>query len=248
MVGALALSIVLAYNNVVTSSRPPIVAIDGPAGAGKSVIARRLASALGFTHVDTGALYRSVALAAEIRGVSWEDGPALGTLTRELVENSSLLLEPSNSGGSRVRLFGNDVTDAIREVSITRGSSRVSAHPEVRAALLDLQRDVGKAGGVVLEGRDIGTVVFPNAEVKFFLTASPEIRARRRYDEMAAKSGTTEMSYDEVLADVRQRDVQDTERAIAPLRQAPGAIVIDSTAMTLDETVAAMVANVAKRA
>ena len=220
----------------------PIVAIDGPAGAGKSTVARRLADALGFVLVDTGAMYRVVALAAKQTGIAWSDGPALGALTRSLVERGALSFEP----GGRVRLDSQDVTDAIRAPDMGMGASTVSTFKEVRDALLDLQRQAGRGGGVVLEGRDIGTVVFPDAEVKLFLTARPEVRAKRRFDELVAKG--QKVTLDETLADVRRRDEQDTTRAVAPLKQAPDATLIDSSDIGIDETVVRMVARVREKA
>ena len=225
------------------ADRPrPIVAIDGPAGAGKSTVARLLAEALGFVLVDTGALYRAVALAAQRSDVAWSDGPGLGELARGIVARRGLRLEARPGDGVRVRLDGDDVTDAIRTPDLGMGASTVSAHALVRDALLDLQRQASRSGGVVLEGRDIGTVVFPDAEVKFFLTARPEVRARRRFDELAARGSP--VTYDETLADVRKRDEQDTTRAVAPLRQAVDAILIDSSDITIAQTVAKMVARV----
>ena len=210
----------------------PIVAIDGPAGAGKSTVARRVADALGFVLVDTGAIYRVVALAAARRGVAWSEGKNLGNLAQNLVQNTSIRFE-----GTKVFLDSEDVSVAIRTPQIGMGASQVSAHPEVRAALLDLQRQAGKDGGVVLEGRDIGTVVFPDAEVKVFLTASPEVRAERRYEELVAK-GNKDVSLASTLEDVKKRDAQDTGRAHAPLRQAEGATLVDSSSLTIDEVVA----------
>ena len=215
----------------------PIVAIDGPAGAGKSSVARRLAARLGFVLVDTGALYRTVALAAERAGVSFDDGEALERLTHSLVEDNAIVFERA-SGGPRVKLFGDDVSEAIRTPEMGMGASTVSAHSGVRAALLDLQRKMGESGGVVLEGRDIGTVVFPDAEVKFFLTASPEIRAGRRHKELLDKGQS--VTFERILEEVKQRDAQDTGRAHAPLRQADTAILIDSSASTVDITVSKM--------
>ena len=220
----------------------PIVAIDGPAGAGKSTVARRLADALGFVLVDTGALYRAVALAAERAQTSWNEAEAVGALARGIVARDALIIDRDAERGVRVRLDGEDVTDAIRTPEIGMGASTVSAHKEVRDALLDMQRHAGRNGGVVLEGRDIGTVVFPGAEVKFFLTARPEVRARRRFDELAAKKSPA--TYEETLADVRRRDEQDTTRAVAPLRRAPDATLLDNSDMSIDETVARMVAAV----
>lgn len=228
----------------------PIVAIDGPAGAGKSTVARRLADALGYVLVDTGAMYRAVALAARRGSVPWTDGPRLGELANGLVAAKALSFERTSDPalGVRVKLSGEDISDAIRTPDIAQGASTVSAHGDVRAALLDLQRLAGHGGGVVLEGRDIGTVVFPDAEVKFFLTASAEVRASRRHAELAAKGqgGTIE----DTLADVKRRDAQDEGRAVAPLKRADGAILVDSTKLTFEETVANMLAHVsdAKRA
>ncbi|WP_394828678.1 (d)CMP kinase [Pendulispora albinea] len=219
----------------------PIVAIDGPAGAGKSSVARRLAERLGFVLVDTGALYRTVALAAERAAVPFDDGEALAQLARSLVESNAIVFERS-SGGPKVKLFGEDVSDAIRTPEMGLGASTVSAHGGVRAALLDLQRQMGASGGVVLEGRDIGTVVFPDAEVKFFLTASPEIRAGRRYKELTDKGQV--VTFERILEEVKQRDANDMNRAHAPLRQAETAILIDSSGSTVDITVSKMAAIV----
>jgi cytidylate kinase len=228
------------------SQRPrPIVAIDGPAGAGKSTVARRLADSLGFVLVDTGALYRAVALAAKRANVSWTDAPALGELARALVARCALAFERDPALGVRVRLDGEDVTEAIRTPDVGMGASTVSTHKEVRDALLEFQRQAGRAGGVVLEGRDIGTVVFPNAEVKVFLTARPEVRAQRRFDELAAKGAR--MTFDETLEDVRRRDEQDTTRAVAPLRQAVDATRVDASDLTIDEVVARIAALVRER-
>jgi CMP/dCMP kinase len=223
----------------------PIIAIDGPAGAGKSTAARRLADTLGFVLVDTGAMYRAVALAAKRAGVEWEDETRIGELARSIVERGTLAFDRDPQRGVRVRLDGADISDAIRTQDIGMGASTVSAHKSVREALLDLQRQAGRAGGVVLEGRDIGTVVFPDAEVKFFLTARPEVRARRRFDELVAKGGT--MTFEETLDDVRRRDEQDTTRALAPLRQASDATLVDSSDIPIEETVARMVARVRAR-
>jgi cytidylate kinase len=230
------------------SSRLPIVAIDGPAGAGKSTVARRLADALGFVLVDTGAMYRAVALAAERAQISWTDGPKLGALSQSLVDDAALSFERDPARGVRVKLRGEDISDAIRTPSIGMGASTVSAHPEVRAALLDLQRQAGAKGGVVLEGRDIGSVVFPQAEAKFFLTARPEVRAKRRFDELVAKGGkdAAGITFEGTLEDVLRRDAQDTGRAVAPLKQAEGAVLVESSTLSIDETVSAMVAHVRK--
>jgi cytidylate kinase len=220
----------------------PIVAIDGPAGAGKSTVARRLAAELGFVLVDTGAMYRAVALAASRAGVPWNDAERVAGLARGMVAARSLVFERDDELNVRVKLAGEDVSEAIRTPDIAQGASTVSAHAEVRAVLLDLQRQAGQEGGVVLEGRDIGTVVFPDAEVKFFLTASPEVRARRRHAELVAKG--QDVTFDATVAEVKERDARDESRAVAPLRKAEGAILVDSTNMTIDETVAFMLAKV----
>jgi cytidylate kinase len=229
----------------VSTRARPIVAIDGPAGAGKSTVARRLADALGFVLVDTGALYRVVAVAAKEGGVAWDDGAAVGALAQALVARGAIAFERDEALGVRLRLDGRDVTDAIRLPDVGMGASTVSSFPAVRDALLDLQRQAGRAGGVVLEGRDIGTVVFPEAEVKFFLTARPEVRARRRFEELVAKG--QKVTYEETLAEVRRRDEQDTTRAVAPLKQAPDALLVDNSDFGVEDTVARMVARVRER-
>jgi cytidylate kinase len=223
----------------------PIVAIDGPAGAGKSTVARRLADALGYVLVDTGAMYRAVALAAKRAGIAWDDASSVGGLARSIVARRGLSFDRDAEKGVRVWLDGEDVSDAIRAPDMGMGASTVSGHKEVRDALFDLQRQAGQGGGVVLEGRDIGTVVFPDAEVKFFLTARADVRARRRFDELTAKGAT--MTLEETLADVRRRDEQDTTRAVAPLRQADDAMLIDNSDITIDETVARMAERVRER-
>jgi cytidylate kinase len=206
-----------------------IVAIDGPAGAGKSTVARELAKRLGFSRIDTGAIYRSVALAAREAGVAWDDELGLKKLL-----DGGLALE---FDGERVILGGKDVSQTIRTPEISRGASVVSARAVVRQRLLGLQRDLGRraASGAVLEGRDIGTVVFPDADVKFYLTASDEARARRRYDELREKGLAVDLS--EVLADQRRRDKDDSERAIAPLKPAQDALLVDTTGKGLEEVV-----------
>ena len=221
-----------------------IVAIDGPAGAGKSTIARKLADALGYVLVDTGAMYRSVALAAHRSGVPWNDATGLGGLARGLVSQRALSFERDAALGVRVKLSGEDVSEAIRTPDIAQGASTVSTHPEVRAALLELQRQAGKEGGVVLEGRDIGTVVFPNAQAKFFLTASAECRAKRRHAELVAKGQN--VTFEDTLEDVRRRDAQDSNRTHAPLKQADDAVLVDSTDLSIDETVQKMLDHARK--
>jgi CMP/dCMP kinase len=213
-------------------SRPrPVIAIDGPAGAGKSTVAQLLAKYLGYVLVDTGALYRAIALLARERGVPWTDGPALGALAAQL----QLHFEPVPDGAPRLLEGDRDLSNAIRTPEISMGASDVSKHPEVRAALLSLQRSLGTDGGVVLEGRDIGTVVFPDAEAKVFLTASAEVRARRRVKDLASRGITADLG--QTLAEIRARDAQDSERPVAPLRAADDAIVLDTTDLDMPAVV-----------
>lgn len=217
-----------------------VVTIDGPAGAGKSTVARRLAQELDYRLLDTGALYRAVALLARERGVAWDDGAGLAGICRDLDVEFRLVGDVNH-----LIVQGDDITTKIRTPEISGGASRVSALGPVRDGLLDLQRRLGAGGGVVVEGRDTGTVVFPGAQAKFFLTASAEVRARRRHDELV-ESGA-EVSYDQVLSDQRERDRRDSDRAIAPLVQAPDAVVVDSSGVPLDEVIATMLAEVQKR-
>jgi cytidylate kinase len=203
-----------------------IVAIDGPAGAGKSTLSRRVAERVGYTLVDTGALYRAVALWARRRGIALDDGPSLGALTSSL---RFAFLD------GQLEVDGEQPGDTLRSSEMSAGASRVSAHPEVRAALLGVQREMGREGGVVLEGRDIGTVVYPDAELKVFLLATDEERARRRLAELLARGESS--SFERVLADLRERDRRDEERSVAPLRMAEGAIRLDTTGRTLDSLV-----------
>ncbi|BDG07837.1 (d)CMP kinase [Anaeromyxobacter paludicola] len=227
-------------------SRPFIVAIDGPAGAGKSTTSRRLAARLGFAMVDTGAIYRTVALAARRAAIAFDDDAALGPLLPALCIRFAP--PPGGEGAQRVLLGEEDVSAAIRTPEMSLGASAVSARPVVRAALLDLQRRLATApgnAGAVLEGRDIGTVVFPDADAKFFLTASPEVRARRRFAELQARGDTT--PFEQVLADQLKRDADDSSRAVAPLRPAADARVFDSTALSLDEVVEALAGEVRAR-
>jgi cytidylate kinase len=220
----------------------PVVAIDGPAGAGKSTVTRKVAERLGYVIVDTGALYRVVALAAQRAGVDFDDVERASRLAEALVEGSAVQLRRGQDGAQQVMLRGQDVSGAIRTQIISQGASKVSAHPGVRAALLDLQRSQGREGAVVLEGRDIGTVVFPDAEAKFFLTASVEVRAQRRRDELAARG--TPPSLEEVMREVTERDRRDSTRPVAPLRQADDAQLVDSSTLSVEQVVERIVAAV----
>jgi CMP/dCMP kinase len=224
------------------SRKRPVVAIDGPAGAGKTTVTRRVAAELGYPLVDTGALYRSVALAAGRRGIDFTDLPALGELARALAGRAAIRFAPGAGVEQRVLLDGEDVSELIRTQQIGQGASTVSAVPEVRAALLDMQRAAGAEGGVVLEGRDVGTVVFPDAEAKFFLTASAEVRARRRFEELRARG--TPADLEQVRSEVTERDRRDSERAVAPLRQADDAVLVDSSELAIDEVVRRIVERV----
>ncbi|MES1204717.1 MAG: (d)CMP kinase, partial [Pseudomonadota bacterium] len=188
-----------------------VVTIDGPAGAGKSTVARLLAERLGYSLLDTGAIYRTLALLAQRGRIPWDDGPRVAALAVGLDLRFQL-----ENGRNRVFVAGADVTPEIRTPEISDGASRVSALPEVRAALLGLQRQLGAAGGVVVEGRDVGTVVFPRAGAKFFMTASADERARRRTAELNAAGGAAD--HQTVLADMHARDLRDSTRAVAPLR------------------------------
>jgi cytidylate kinase len=217
------------------------VAIDGPAGSGKTTVSRRAAQALGYVVLDTGALYRAIALATERAGLD----PArddLGSFCQGLVERGALELSPTADGRSRVWLDGEDVSDAIRTPEMSQRASVVSALPAVRDALLALQRSIGSAGGVVVEGRDIGSVVFPDAEAKFFLTASVERRAERRFAELSSTDPAP--SLEQVQSDVEQRDRRDSQRITAPLTRAPDAELMDSTHRSIDEVVEHIVRRV----
>lgn len=206
------------------------IAIDGPAGAGKSSIARAAAAQLGFIYVDTGALYRTVALGALSRGLKPEETDAIVALLPELEVAMDFV-----DGEQRVLLNGEDVSEAIRQPEVSAAASTVSAIPAVRQFLFDLQQNMAKEHNVLMDGRDIGTVVLPDAQLKIFLTASPEERARRRYEQI---KDTSDVTYEEILRDINQRDYQDTHRDIAPLKQADDAVYLDTTNMSFDEVVA----------
>lgn len=211
-----------------------IIAIDGPSGAGKSTIARLLAERFGYLQIDTGAMYRAASLMLHRAGVDPGDLAAVERFCRDL----DIRLE-QDSERQTVRANGIDVTDQIRTPEMSLLTSRTSALKPVREALLKSQRQMGSRGGVVLEGRDIGTVVFPDAEMKFFLSATVEERARRRFEELSLKGEPVTLAG--TIADVAGRDRQDSERDIAPLRQAEDAVLIDSSRLSVDEVLAAMV-------
>ena len=217
-----------------------VVSIDGPAGAGKSTAARLLAERLGYSLLDTGAIYRTLALLARREGIDWGDGPGVARLAESLE-----IAFAFEAGANHVFLRGADISREIRAPEISDGASRVSALPEVRAALLDLQRRLGAAGGVVVEGRDIGTVVFPDAHAKFFLTATAEERARRRVVELRGAGRTVGLA--ETLAELQERDHRDSTRAVAPLRKADDAVEIDSSALVADAVVDRMTEVVRSR-
>ena len=214
-----------------------VVTIDGPAGAGKSSVAKLLARRLGYNLLDTGAIYRAVALVARERGVASSDAAGCAAIAAALPIRFDFVDDKNH-----VYLGDADVTAAIRTPEISQGASQVSAHPPVRAALLGLQRRLGAGGGVVVEGRDTGTVVFPDARAKFFLTAAPAERARRRVAELAAAGTVVELAT--TLAEIVERDQRDASRDVAPMVAAADAILVDSSAQTLEEVVDSLVATV----
>lgn len=209
------------------------VAIDGPSGAGKSTLAKRLAKELGYLYVDTGAMYRSIGLYALRQGVDPKDEAAVTALLPQI----QIELRYVN-GAQRVLLCGEDVSEAIRAENVGMATSAVSAHPPVRAFLLELQRGMARTHDILMDGRDIGTVILPGATVKIFLTASAEARADRRFKELQEKGVVTD--YETVLEDIRQRDYQDSHRATAPLRQAEDAVLVDTSDMDLEQSFQAM--------
>jgi cytidylate kinase len=217
-----------------------IIAIDGPSGAGKSTLGRMIARELGYLYLDTGAMYRAVALAVAEAGIRMNDGAAVAALAQ--VSNISLEGDPDSL---QVRLEGRDVSEEIRTEEISHTASVISTIPEVRRALVERQRKLGAGGGVVLDGRDISTVVFPQADVKFYLTASPDERAHRRYDEDRVRE--RDLTYEETLADINQRDHRDSTREDSPLTIAEDAVVIDSTELSIGEVFERMMQVIRER-
>ena len=210
------------------------IAIDGPAGAGKSTIAKRLAKELGYMYVDTGAIYRTVAYFFDLWGVAPKD---IDGITR-YIDELNIAIEYDEEGVQHMIMNGIDVTGDIRTPEISQKASLVSAHAIVRDMLLDMQRDVAKQYDVIMDGRDIGTVVLPKATVKIFLTASAEVRAKRRCDELNAKG--MKANYNQVLKDIQQRDYQDTHREVAPLKMCRDSVKLDTSDLDIDGVIAAM--------
>jgi cytidylate kinase len=216
-----------------------IVTIDGPAGAGKSTIARHLARHFGLLNLETGAMYRAFALKALRAELSLDDSAAM----EKLAANTDIRLE-SGAEENRVLLDGEDVTGLIRNPTVTDAASRVSVYPAIRAWMVKLQQQLGAEGGVVMEGRDIGTVVFPDADAKIFLDAAPEVRGMRRFDQLGPEPSQQPA---DVIRELRERDLRDRNRADSPLKPAPDAVILDSTSMTLEQAVAAAEEIVAGR-
>lgn len=216
------------------------IAIDGPSGAGKSTIAKRLAATLGFVYVDTGAMYRTVGLATLRKGISSEDTAAVIAALSDIDVSIAYV-----DGTQRVLLNGEDVSDQIRTPEVSMAASTTSAIPEVRKFLFETQQKLARENNVIMDGRDIGTVVLPWAKVKIFLSASVEDRARRRYDELKEKG--MDVSFEDVLEDMKQRDYNDSHRAVAPLKPAEDAVLVDTTGNTLEESVALLESIVKER-
>jgi cytidylate kinase len=219
-----------------------IIAIDGPAGAGKSTVAARLAKRFHLLNLETGAMYRAFALKALEGNVSPDDADSL----ERLAATTAIRLEASE-GGNRVFLDGVEVTSRLRDAPVTEAASRVSVHPAIRKWMVELQRKLGESSRIVMEGRDIGTAVFPDADVKIFLDADPTVRSQRRYEQIEATPAAATVAPESVLKEIRERDQRDRTRALSPLKPAPDAVVIDSTNLTLDQVIERAEAIVSER-
>eukprot|EP01062_Namystynia_karyoxenos_P019923 TRINITY_DN17526_c0_g1_i2.p2 TRINITY_DN17526_c0_g1~~TRINITY_DN17526_c0_g1_i2.p2 ORF type:complete len:257 (+),score=109.68 TRINITY_DN17526_c0_g1_i2:79-771(+) len=215
--------------------RKPICAIDGPVGAGKSSVSKEVARRLGYGFVDTGAIYRCIALKSTVDGVDPGDEAGL----KALADCVQIRFNMTQEGINQVFLGDREVTTDIRKEEVSMAASKTSKVPAVRESLLGLQRKLGESGGIVMEGRDIGTVIFPQAEVKIYLTADDKVRAKRRFDELVGKGEKPD--FDQVLADLKERDAADMKREVAPLKQADDATLVDSTGMSQDEVVSRIV-------
>ncbi|NLD36665.1 MAG: (d)CMP kinase [Desulfatiglans sp.] len=217
--------------------KQPVITIDGPAGAGKSTVSRTLAKRLNLVYLDTGAMYRAVALQAKRENIPFSDGNALYRMCERINIHFKV-----NGDNSTIYIDNEDVSVQIRMPEMDMLSSSVSAVPEVRKAMTALQRKIGEKGGIVAEGRDMGTVVFPDADFKFFVTASPEVRAQRRYDERKARNEVIDIN--KVEADIRKRDEQDQSRKLAPLKPADEAILIDTSGMEIDRVIEIILSHI----
>src|SRR5271168_4532984 len=215
-----------------TDPKRIIIAIDGPAGAGKSTVASRVARRFNLLNLETGAMYRAFALKALEHGISPDDAEGLD----RLAASTSIRLE-SSGNGNRIFLDGVEVTSCLRDTPVTEAASRVSVHPAIRTWMVDLQRKLGESGRIVMEGRDIGNAVFPDADVKIFLDADPAVRSQRRYEQIEAAPAVATVAPESVLREIRERDQRDRTRATSPLKPAPDAVVIDSTNLTLDQVI-----------
>lgn len=218
------------------------IAIDGPAGAGKSTMAKRVARDLGYVYVDTGAIYRTIGYHVALYGIGPKD---IDGVTR-LIDDVNIEIAYGEDGTQRMILNGADVTGELRTPQMSDYASKISAIPVVREFLLDVQRDMAKKHSVVMDGRDIGTVVLPDADVKIFLTASADVRAQRRLDELLAR-GDRNVTFQNVLEDMKERDYRDSHRPVAPLKQADDAVLLDTSELTIEESVAAIKEIIEKR-
>ena len=218
------------------------VALDGPAGAGKSTMAKRVAKELGYVYVDTGAIYRTIGYHIALMGIGPKD---VDGVTR-LIDDVNIEIAYDENGSQRMVLNGQDVTDELRTPQMSDYASKISTMKVVRDYLLDVQRDLARKHDVIMDGRDIGTVVLPNADVKIFLTASAEVRAQRRYDELVAR-GEKNISLNKVLSEIRERDHRDMNRPVAPLKQAKDAVLLDTSETDIEESVTAILAIIRKR-